>query len=89
MNDYTLKLFKLTHLNINIEKSFEKIIKEDETTLDIYLNLSTFIFPHYNLKDIKIVSSVTSQINYTIFVDHKTTIYIEENFNVWLVRKSF
>lgn len=76
MNDYTLKLFKLTHLNINIEKSFETIINEDETTLDIYLNLSTFICPHCNSKDIKIVSSVTSKINYTIFVDHKTTIVL-------------
>ncbi len=53
MNDYTLILFKLTHLNINIEKSFESIMNKDETFLDIYLNLSTFICPHCNSKDIK------------------------------------
>ena len=62
MNDYTLKLFKLTHLNINIEKSFESIMNEDE----IYLNLSTFICPQCISKDIKIISSVTSKFNYTI-----------------------
>ncbi len=72
MNDYTLKLFKLTHLNINTEKSFETITNEDETILDVYLNLSTFYCPHCNSPHIKIVSSVTSKLNYSIFSDHKT-----------------
>lgn len=72
MNDYTLKLFKLTHLNINIDKSFESITNEDETILDIYLNLSTSYCPHCKSNHIKIISSVTSKLNYSIFVDHKT-----------------
>lgn len=72
MNDYTLKLFKLTHLNINIDKSFETVTNEDETILDVYLNLSTSICHHCNSTHIKIVSSVTSKLNYSIFVDHKT-----------------
>ncbi|MDE7263326.1 MAG: transposase family protein [Anaeroplasmataceae bacterium] len=72
MNDYTLKLFKLTHLNINIDKSFETITNEDETILNIYLNLSTPVCPNCNSNHIKIVSSVTSKLNYSIFVNHKT-----------------
>ncbi len=90
MNDYTLILFKLTHLNINIEKSFESIMNKDETFLDIYLNLSTFICPHCNSKRYKNVSSVTSKINYTIFVVHKTTIVLHRRkFQVWFVSNSF
>ncbi len=72
MNDYTLKLFKLTHLNIDIEKSFETITDDDKTILDVYLNLSTYLCPHCNSSHIKIVSSVISNINYSIFIDYTT-----------------
>ena len=85
MNDYTLILFKLTHLNINIEKYFESIMNEDE----IYLNLSTFICPQCISKDIKIISSVTSKFNYTIFVVHKTTIVHRRKFQCLACKKFF
>lgn len=76
MDDYTLNLFKLKHLNIDLSKS-EFIYNNDEScTLIIHLLRNTFKCPHCNSEDIKVRSMTVNNINYTIFVDIKSTIQL-------------
>ena len=74
MDDYTLNLFKLKHLNIDLKKS-EIIYNEDDSSmLIIYLNNTTNSCPYCDSKDIKVRSTIINNINYTIYIDLKTTI---------------
>lgn len=69
MDDYTLKLFKLTHFNIDIQKSSATYF-ENSTTLDIYLNRNIFKCTNCDSEDIKVRSVVNTKIKYSLFIDN-------------------
>lgn len=74
MDDYTLNLFKLKHINIDLEKSEIIYNDDDSSTLKIFLNKSTDSCPHCGSKDIKVRSTIINNINYTIYIDLKSVI---------------
>lgn len=76
MDYYTLKLFKLTYLNVDLEKSFVTHITDDKSILNIFLKSKMKACKICGCYNIKVRSTTKTKVNHSIYSDLKIELYI-------------
>ena len=76
MDYYTLKLFKLTYLNVDLEKSFVTHITDDKSILSIFLKSKMKACKICGCYNIKVRSTTKTKVNHSIYSDLKIELYI-------------
>ncbi|MDE7264020.1 MAG: transposase [Anaeroplasmataceae bacterium] len=76
MDYYTLKLFKLTYLDVDLEKSFVTHITNDKSILNIFLKTKVQACKICGCGNIKVRSTSQTKVNHSIYSDLKVELYI-------------
>ncbi len=76
MDYYTLKLFKLTYLNVDLEKSFVTHITDDKSILNIFLKSKMKACKICGCYNITVRSTTKTKVNHSIYSDLKIELYI-------------
>lgn len=76
MDYYTLKLFKLTYLDVDLEKSFVTHITNDKSILNIFLKSKMKACKICGCYNIKVRSTTKTKVNHSIYSDLKIELYI-------------
>lgn len=76
MDYYTLKLFKLTYLNVDLEKSFVTHIDDTKSVLNIFLNKEFKACKYCGCGNIKVRSTIQTKVNHSIYSDLQVELFI-------------